>query len=82
MDEPTVGLDGAALARFTSTLKEIVASGRTTLLLVEHNMDVVLSISDQIVLMIQGAAVMSGPPDQVKASASMAEAYLGKAHVT
>jgi branched-chain amino acid transport system ATP-binding protein len=81
MDEPTVGLDEAALERLSEIMRRIVADQNATLLVIEHNMEMVMSLSDMVALLVQGRVVTSGAPDEVKNHSSMTEAYLGKRHV-
>jgi branched-chain amino acid transport system ATP-binding protein len=52
-------------------------AGRITVLVVEHAMDVVLSISDHIVVMHQGRLLAQGTPEVIRANAQVQEAYLG-----
>jgi branched-chain amino acid transport system ATP-binding protein len=80
MDEPTVGLDEAGLARLSEILRAIVADRSATLLLIEHNMEMVMTLSDRVHLLVQGSVATSGAPHEVKTHRSMIEAYLGKAH--
>lgn len=56
-------------------------ASRLTVLVVEHAMDVVLSISDHIVVMHQGRLLAQGTPEEIRASAQVQEAYLGGQHV-
>jgi ABC-type branched-subunit amino acid transport system ATPase component len=78
MDEPTVGLDDEALAKLTRIMTDVVTASGASLLLIEHHMDTVMSISQKIVLLVQGAVVISGDPDSIRNSSAMLEAYLGK----
>lgn len=80
MDEPTVGLDEAGLARLSEIMRTIVAGRVTTLLLIEHNMEIVMALSDRIHLLVQGSVATSGTPHEMKAHQRMIEAYLGKVH--
>jgi ABC-type branched-subunit amino acid transport system ATPase component len=81
MDEPTVGLDDEALVKLTRIMTDVVSASGASLLLIEHHMDTVMSISQKIVLLVQGAVVISGNPDTIKNSRAMLEAYLGKKDV-
>jgi ABC-type branched-subunit amino acid transport system ATPase component len=81
MDEPTVGLDEAALAKLNEVMRKMVSELGTTLLVIEHNMEVVMSLSDTVHLLVQGRVVTSGTPDEVTNHQSMIEAYLGKRNV-
>jgi len=81
LDEPTVGLDIRAIANFTERLRQLVRRDGITVLLVEHNMDVVMAISDCVHLLVQGQIVASGPTAEIRRHARMIEAYLGDRHV-
>ncbi len=75
LDEPMSGLmseDRKRIAGFMKTL-----SRQLSLLVVEHAMDVVLSISDHIVVMHQGRLLAQGSPDAIRANDKVQEAYLG-----
>ncbi len=81
LDEPTVGLDKATFGSLIDLMARLVKTDGKTILLIEHNMDVVMSISAKVVLMVQGAVVASGSPEEIRSHRSMVEAYLGKRHV-
>ena len=78
LDEPAAGLNSAEAREFGEVLKTIVASHVRSLLLVEHNMGLVTSVSDRIVVMNFGRKLTEGAPDVVLASDAVREAYLGK----
>ena len=75
LDEPTSGLMSEDRKRISDFLKDL--SSRLTLLVVEHAMDVVLSISDHIVVMHQGRLLAQGTPEEIRADDKVQEAYLG-----
>lgn len=77
LDEPTVGLDGESIAKLLELLGRMVRDEGRTVLLVEHNMDVVMGISDKIALMIEGRDVAVGTPAEIQANPLVLEAYLG-----
>ncbi len=81
MDEPSVGLDGEGVSALKEILRHLVDREGRTVLLVEHNMDVVMDISDQVILMVEGKVVASGTPSEIKASPLVIEAYLGVRYV-
>jgi ABC-type branched-subunit amino acid transport system ATPase component len=66
-------------ARIAAFMKQLAS--RLTVLVVEHAMDVVLSISDHIVVMHQGRLLAQGTPEEIRANAQVQEAYLGGQHV-
>ncbi len=52
----------------------------TTIALIEHDMGVVMDISDRVVVLDYGRKIADGPPDQVRADANVIDAYLGVSH--
>ncbi len=78
LDEPTSGLMSEDRKRISEFLKNL--SSRLTLLVVEHDMDVVLSISDHIVVLHQGKILAQGIPDEIRRNERVQEAYLGGQH--
>jgi branched-chain amino acid transport system ATP-binding protein len=80
MDEPTVGLDRSAFGKLLALMNLMVERDRKALLVIEHNMDMVMSVSAKIVLMVQGTVVASGLPEEIRQNRSMVEAYLGTRH--
>ncbi len=75
LDEPTSGLVSEDRKRLSEFMKKL--SSQLTLLVVEHDMDVVLSISDHIVVMHQGRVLAQGTPNEMRANEKVQEAYLG-----
>lgn len=75
LDEPLAGVGHERLEQAIELIRRIVA-GRTVLL-IEHNMDVVMQISDEIVVMVQGQLLASGSPAEIKANPAVRAAYLG-----
>jgi branched-chain amino acid transport system ATP-binding protein len=75
LDEPLAGVGHNEIAS-TMELIERVRENRTVLL-VEHNMDVVMKLSDEIVVMMGGEVLMRGTPDQVRSDPRVKRAYLG-----
>jgi len=77
LDEPTQGVGHEDVARVTELIKR-VAVGRTVLM-VEHNMNVVAGISDQITVLARGAMLAEGPYEHVSNDPGVKEAYMGTA---
>ncbi len=75
LDEPTSGLVSEDRKRISVFMKKL--SSQLTLIVVEHDMDVVLSISDHIVVMHQGKILAQGTPDEIRGNDKVQEAYLG-----
>jgi branched-chain amino acid transport system ATP-binding protein len=80
LDEPAAGLN-ATEAREIDALIQRLAAGGTTIVLVEHNMALVMEVSDHVVVLDHGRKLAEGTPQQVSAHAGVIEAYLGKADV-
>jgi len=75
MDEPTSGLPTSETERIKKFIKKI--STRLTVLVIEHDMDIVLTISDVIIVLHQGRVIAQGAPAEIKANDEVQEAYLG-----
>ena len=78
LDEPTAGMGHEDVDRVTHLIKE-VSRGRTVLM-VEHNMNVVSGISDAITVLQRGAILAEGPYSEVSRNPEVMEAYMGTAH--
>lgn len=78
LDEPTQGMSPAETAEFDGLIKGL--AGRVTILLIEHDIELVTSLSDHVVVMHQGEKLFEGTPDAVRASPLVREAYLGVDH--
>jgi neutral amino acid transport system ATP-binding protein len=77
LDEPASGVNPALLETLTDFLLHIRAMHDTTLLIVEHNMEFIMNISERIVVMHQGAVLEEGSPAEVQESQRVIDAYLG-----
>jgi len=76
LDEPAAGLNETETHLASSLIKAINAKG-TTVLLVEHDMKVVMNISDEIVVLNYGQKIAEGPPEDIRNNSRVIEAYLG-----
>ena len=79
LDEPTAGLPAAEASRVAEVVRAINAEG-VTVLLVEHNMRVVMSLSHDILVLNFGRRIAEGEPAEVRAHPEVIAAYLGTSH--
>ena len=79
LDEPAGGLDSNESLWLGHRLRRIRDSG-VTILLVDHDMHLVLSLCDEIHVLVFGELIASGPPEIVKSDREVAAAYLGAMH--
>jgi len=77
LDEPAGGVNPALLDRIMDHIRELNASG-ITFLVVEHNMDVVMSLCDSIIVMAHGEVLTKGSPETIRADDIVLDAYLGR----
>jgi branched-chain amino acid transport system ATP-binding protein len=78
MDEPTMGIQPKDVERQATLLQEMVSHRNKTVLLVEHNMDVVMGVSHRIHLLVEGEVMASGPPAEMRGNHVLIESYLGR----
>jgi branched-chain amino acid transport system ATP-binding protein len=78
LDEPTQGLSLEETDRAVQILKGMLSVGNLGVLLVEHDMEVVFKLADDITVLHRGRVIADGPPAAVKANADVRSAYLGE----
>jgi len=76
LDEPASGLSRAERERLTELLMGL--DRRITLMLIEHDMDVALEVSERVVVMHEGLTVAEGTPDEIRANQMVHDIYLGR----
>lgn len=81
LDEPAAGLDSNEKAHLAHVLRAVARSGRA-LLLVEHDMNLVMSLADHVTVVDQGKVLAEGDPEQVRRDPAVASAYFGRQGVT
>jgi branched-chain amino acid transport system ATP-binding protein len=77
LDEPTQGLSVEETAQAVATLAGLLSDGDLTVLLVEHDMEVVFRLAHKITVLHRGAVIADGPPEMVRADVGVQAAYLG-----
>ncbi len=77
LDEPTAGMAAEQVPELMALVQSIQEAGNKTVVLVEHNMNVVMSVSDRITVMHQGALLAEGTPAEISADETVQTAYLG-----
>ena len=76
LDEPCSGLDPAMLDRVMRLLDDLTRHKRT-IVLIEHNMDVVRAVAQRVVFLAEGRALASGPTEEILADAALTKIYFG-----
>ncbi len=77
LDEPTAGMSSEQVPALLEIIRAILAQGNKTIILVEHRMDMVMSISDRITVMHLGNVLAEGTPQEISANRMVQSAYLG-----
>jgi branched-chain amino acid transport system ATP-binding protein len=77
LDEPAVGLSGSERDHLVSVLRRLSKEG-IAVLLVEHTIDMVMAISEKVVVLNYGEVIADGPPAEIRAHPEVLEAYLGQ----
>ncbi|MDB5574952.1 MAG: Amino acid/amide transporter ATP-binding protein 1, family [Bradyrhizobium sp.] len=79
LDEPAAGLNTEEAHQLGGVLRRLIGDGGVeALLLIEHNMALVMEVSDRIVVLNFGRKIAEGTPDQIRNNSDVIEAYLGK----
>jgi neutral amino acid transport system ATP-binding protein len=78
LDEPTAGVNPTLIKQLTERIRELNRAGRT-FLVVEHNMEFVMGLCDEVTVLHEGRTLTTGTPEQVRADPAVLDAYLGGA---
>jgi branched-chain amino acid transport system ATP-binding protein len=77
LDEPTAGMTPEETKKMVNLIKDLSKQTKTTFFIIEHDMNVVFSISDRIIVLYYGEILADGTPDQIRVNYKVKEAYLG-----
>jgi branched-chain amino acid transport system ATP-binding protein len=77
LDEPAAGCNATETAEIDAVIRRIVTQG-VTVVLVEHDMKLVMAVSDRVLVLNQGRVLCQGTPDEVRSDPVVIEAYLGR----
>jgi branched-chain amino acid transport system ATP-binding protein len=79
LDEPTAGMNPRESATFTDFVHRIRDEKEVSVLIIEHDMSVVMRVSERITVLDRGEKIAEGSPEDIRTNARVVEAYLGKA---
>ena len=77
LDEPAGGVNLTMLGDLKARLAEINREKRATFVVIEHNMEFVMSLCSRVMVMAEGKLLAMGRPDEVRANPAVVDAYLG-----
>lgn len=80
LDEPTAGLPDDLTEKVMTVVRELAATG-TTVVIVEHDLNVIWNLCDEVHFMAEGSVILRGDPQSIREHRTVVEKYLGEGHV-
>jgi ABC-type branched-subunit amino acid transport system ATPase component len=80
LDEPTAGLPDELTEKVMTVVRELAAAG-TSVVIVEHDLNVIWNLCDEVLFMAEGSVILRGDPQSIRANRTVVEKYLGEGHV-
>jgi len=80
LDEPTAGLPDELTEKVMRVVRDLAASG-TSVVIVEHDLNVIWNLCDEVLFMAEGKVILRGDPPSIRANGTVVEKYLGEGHV-
>jgi branched-chain amino acid transport system ATP-binding protein len=78
LDEPTAGMNPVERVQILENIRRLSVQGRTTFVIVEHDMDIVFSLSQRVIVLHYGEIIGDGTADEIKNDSRVREVYLGE----
>jgi ABC-type branched-subunit amino acid transport system ATPase component len=80
LDEPTAGLPDDLTEKVMTVVRELAAAG-TSVVIVEHDLNLIWNLCDEVLFMAEGSVILRGDPQSIRAHRTVVEKYLGEGHV-
>jgi ABC-type branched-subunit amino acid transport system ATPase component len=80
LDEPTAGLPEDLTEKVMHVVRELAAGG-TSVVIVEHDLNLIWSLCDEVLFMAEGSVILRGDPQSIRSHRTVVEKYLGEGHV-
>jgi ABC-type branched-subunit amino acid transport system ATPase component len=80
LDEPTAGLPDELTEKVMVVVRDLAAGG-TSVVIVEHDLNVIWNLCDEVLFMAEGKVILRGDPQSIRANRTVVEKYLGEGHV-
>jgi len=80
LDEPTAGLPAELTEKVMKVIRDLAAAG-TAVVVVEHDLNVIWNLCDEVLFMAEGSVILRGDPQTIRANRTVVEKYLGEGHV-